>query len=65
MKKIFYLICFNLLISLSVFAQLKDGDIAPNWTLTDLNGIVHTLYNYLDEGKFVIIDFSDIILVVQ
>lgn len=58
MKKIFYLISFNLLISLSVFAQLKDGDIAPNWTLTDLNGNVHTLYNYLDEGKFVIIDFS-------
>jgi hypothetical protein len=58
MKKIFYLICLNLLISLSSFAQLKDGDIAPNWTLTDLNGNVHTLYNYLDEGKFVIIDFS-------
>ncbi len=58
MKKIFYLICLNLVISSSAFAQLKDGDIAPNWTLTDINGNVHTLYNYLDEGKFVVIDFS-------
>lgn len=39
-------------------AQLPDGVIAPNWTLTDINGNPHTLYNYLDAGKVVIIDVS-------
>jgi len=32
--------------------------IAPNWTATDLNGETHTLQDYLDDGKDVIIDFS-------
>lgn len=37
---------------------LPDGATAPNFTLADLNGVTHTLYNYLDQGKTVIIDFS-------
>jgi len=39
-------------------AQLPDGTIAPDWTLTDLNGVQHNLYSYLNAGKSVIIDFS-------
>ena len=39
-------------------AQLPDGAIAPDWTLTDLNGVEHNLYTYLNAGKSVIIDFS-------
>ncbi|MFH2096196.1 MAG: hypothetical protein ABIJ16_10865 [Bacteroidota bacterium] len=39
-------------------AQLPDGVIAPNWTMTDINGNPHTLYDYLDAGKVVIIDVS-------
>lgn len=39
-------------------AQLTDGSIAPNWTLTDIDGNSHTLYNYLDQGKMVILEFS-------
>lgn len=42
----------------AVQAQLPNGSLAPNWTLKDLNGNVHTLYDYLDQGKTVIIDVS-------
>ncbi|MBN4061924.1 MAG: hypothetical protein COA57_05530 [Flavobacteriales bacterium] len=44
--------CFNV-----SHAQLSDGSIAPNWTMTDINGTSHTLYDYLDQGKPVFIDF--------
>lgn len=40
------------------FGQLADGSIAPDWTLTDLNGTSHNLYSYLDSGYTVFIDFS-------
>ncbi len=39
-------------------AQLPDGSIAPNFTVTDINGNSWTLYDMLDEGKSVILDFS-------
>ena len=42
----------------SLKAQLPDGSIAPDWTLTDLNGTSHHLYDYLDNGYTVVIDFS-------
>ncbi len=38
-------------------AALPDGATAPNWTLTDINGNTHTLYDYLDQGKMVALDF--------
>ncbi len=41
-----------------VYSQLPDGSIAPNWTLTDIDGNTHTLYNYLDQGKMVVLEFS-------
>ena len=38
-------------------AQLPDGSIAPDWTLTDINGQTHSLYaDYLDQGKTVVLD---------
>ena len=40
------------------FAQLPDGSVAPDFTLTDLNGTSHSLYSYLDQGYTVFIDFS-------
>ncbi|MEM6963543.1 MAG: T9SS type A sorting domain-containing protein [Bacteroidota bacterium] len=43
---------------ISSFGQLSNGATAPNWTLTDIDGNQHTLYNYLDAGKMVILDFS-------
>ncbi len=39
-------------------AQLTNGVIAPDWTLTDINGNVHHLYSDLDSGKTVFIDIS-------
>ncbi len=38
-------------------AQLPDGALAPNWTLTDINGQSHNLYTYLNQGKTVFLDF--------
>ena len=31
--------------------------LAPNWTLTDINGQSHNLYSYLNQGKTVFLDF--------
>lgn len=45
-------------LSTSSKAQLVDGSVAQDWTLTDLNGNQHRLYDYLNAGKTVILDFS-------
>src|SRR5690606_33649842 len=58
MKNTLLLTCLAILTSASVNAQLPDGATAPNWTLTDIFGNTHTLYDYLDQGKTVVIDFS-------
>lgn len=42
----------------SASAQLPNGSIAPDFTVTDINGNEHTLYDYLDAGIPVIIDLS-------
>jgi hypothetical protein len=57
MRKIYTLLAI-ILMSYSLKAQLADGSIAPDFTLTDLNGTTHRLYDYLDSGKVVFIDFS-------
>ena len=41
-------------------AQLPNGSIAPDFTLTDINGTTHTLYNYTDQGYTVFIEFAAI-----
>ncbi|MCB9043286.1 MAG: T9SS type A sorting domain-containing protein [Chitinophagales bacterium] len=40
----------------SAQAQLENGTIAPDFTLTDLNGNSHNLYSYLNQGKIVVLD---------
>ena len=40
------------------FGQLPNGSIAPDFTLTDINGTTHTLYNYTDAGYTVFIHFD-------
>lgn len=40
------------------YGQLQSGSFAPNWTLTDIEGNSHTLYDYLNEGKVVFLIFS-------
>ncbi|MFP9113054.1 T9SS type A sorting domain-containing protein [Flavobacterium sp. RHBU_3] len=39
-------------------AQLTSGTIAPDFTATDINGVEHHLYDYINAGKTVIIDVS-------
>ena len=42
----------------SLFAQLPNGSIAPDFELTDIDGMTHRLYDYTDQGYTVFIDFS-------
>lgn len=42
-------------LSLSIHAQI--GNPAPNFTVTDTHGDTHRLYDYLDSGKVVVLDF--------
>ena len=44
----------------NVQAQLPNGSVAPDFTLTDLDGTSHNLYSLLDNGYTVFIDFSAI-----
>lgn len=56
MKKIlfFFLLLFS---QQNIFAQLPDSSIAPNWILPDTDGTNHELYQYVNQGKTVFIDF--------
>ncbi len=46
------LLLFFVCLQSVIFAQT-----APNLVVTDLNGTTHNLYNYLEQGKTVILDF--------
>lgn len=60
MRKLLLLVSFvyAMFSQINVNAQLADGSIAPNWTLTDLDGNSWTLYDILNQGKPVLLDFS-------
>lgn len=47
-----------LLAGLGANAQIQNGTQAPDFTATDINGNVHTLSEYLAQGKTVILDIS-------
>jgi hypothetical protein len=44
--------------SFASIAQTAVGTYVNNFTLTDINGTVHNLYDYTDAGKMVVIDVS-------
>jgi thiol-disulfide isomerase/thioredoxin len=46
------------LLSTSIIAQLPNGSVAPDWTLTDLNGDTYNLYDELNDGKSIVLDIS-------
>ena len=55
---------FNIFLSILFYfssqvliAQIPNGTIAPNFTLNDIDGNTHELYDYLDQGKSVLLDF--------
>lgn len=58
MKTSIYFVILYFWISSSINAQLANGAIAPDWTVMDLNGNTHNLYDVLEDGKSVVIDFS-------
>ncbi len=50
------------LIILSAFAaqsqvQFSTGSVVPDFTITDLEGETHSLYEYTSQGKYVLVDF--------
>ncbi|MFN0176716.1 MAG: redoxin domain-containing protein [Saprospiraceae bacterium] len=51
---------FYLLLAFSIQTYVgiaQVGNNAPNFTVTDTHGDTHTLYQYLDSGKVVVLDF--------
>lgn len=56
MKKL--LLTLFTLTGLAVSAQIAPGSVAPDFTVTDINGNTHTLSNYIAQGKTVILDIS-------
>ena len=59
-KSLMLITLMTLFSTQSIFAQLPNGSIAPDFTVVDLNGTSHTLYEYLDAGQTVFLDFSAI-----
>ena len=58
MKKITSLLM--LLLTTLIFAQTTNynvGDIVDDFTVTDVYGIEHNLYEYADAGKHIYLDF--------
>jgi thiol-disulfide isomerase/thioredoxin len=55
MKKIFSFLSFVFITGINI-AQI--GAVAPDFTVTDINGVSHNLYSYLNSGKLVILDVS-------
>jgi thiol-disulfide isomerase/thioredoxin len=53
-----YFTLFLLLMAFRLAAQLPSGSVAPDFTVTDVNGNTHRLYDYLNDDKVVILDFS-------
>lgn len=58
MKKILLLLSLFWIGLTPLLAQLPDGTVAPNFTVTNVvNNQSHTLYTLLDQGKTVYLDF--------
>lgn len=53
-----FLVLFFTSLSISLAAQLPDGSIAPDFTLTDINGDTYNLYDELEAGRSIVLDIS-------
>lgn len=56
MKNFTLIALFALFFSQSAFAQI--GAVAPDFSIVDIDGVEHNLYEILDEGKVVVVDVS-------
>lgn len=57
MKRILIVLVLVFGIHIPSFSQLANGSTAPDFTLTDRDGVTHHLYDYLSQGKVVFIKF--------
>lgn len=55
LKNLLFTLALSIL-TLPMFAQPANPTTAPNITLTDINGVQHDMYDYLDRGVTVIVD---------
>lgn len=46
-----------LIVNVALMGQVQVGDIAPDFTVTDVYGNKHRLYDYLEKGQYVLLDF--------
>ncbi len=49
-----------LMLSIASFAQTNNynvGDVVDDFTVTDIHGVEHNLYEYADAGKYIYLDF--------
>ena len=53
MKKLI-LSVWVIFLSVGLYAQ---PTVAEDFTITDIDGVEHNLFNYLDQGKYVYLDF--------
>ena len=58
MKKVFFyfLLCSSI-VSQAQVLNYQTGSTVPDFTVTDLSGQTHSLYNYTAQGKYVVLDF--------
>lgn len=47
-----------MLVCTQLNAQLSNGSNAPDWTMTDINGVEYNLHTVLASGKSVVLEFS-------
>ena len=57
MKRTFFTLAFLMLIGVLLKAQTPLTT-AVNFTANDANGNSHTLFNYLDDNKYVVVMFT-------
>lgn len=58
MNKVFFYVFLCLsVISQAQVLNYQTGAPVPDFTVTDLNGQTHSLYNYTAQGKYVVLDF--------
>ena len=58
MNKILSVLVTVMFLGLMSHAQIPDGSVAPDFTITDINQQTHNLQSYLDDGYSVVIDMS-------
>ena len=46
-----------ILVALLSAVKAQDPLVAPNFVVTDILGETHELYDYLGQGKYVVVDF--------